>query len=104
MKIKRSVINSLILISTGNTKVYTGEKCLKIRVLRLAKNSFLTHFHLPFVAKPNQLFFLNLRKIVAMRCIIDASTKTLLGTILKVSTENLLKKWHFLLLDTHTYV
>ena len=46
MKVKRAVSNLLILVSKGKTKVCTGEKCLKIRVPRLTKDSFLIHFHL----------------------------------------------------------
>ena len=45
MKIQRAISNFLILVSTGGTKtVCSGEKVLKIRVPRLAKIGFLTHF------------------------------------------------------------
>ena len=45
MKMKRAVINLLISVSPGGaTTVYTGEKILKIRVPRLVKIGFLTHF------------------------------------------------------------
>ena len=45
MKKKRAVSNLLILASPGGTTtVCTGEKFLKIRVPRLTKIGFLTHF------------------------------------------------------------
>ena len=45
MKIKMAVGNLLILVPPGGTTtIYTREKFLKIRVFRLAKIGFLTHF------------------------------------------------------------
>ena len=83
--------------------VCTGEKFLKIRVPRLTKIGFLTHFFV--ICCPTKPTFLyEYCKIIVLRCIIDASIKTLLGAIYKVRTHNLAKKQHFLLPDTHTYV
>ena len=45
MNIKRAVSNLLILVSLGGTTIAcTEENLLKIRVPRLAKIGFLTHF------------------------------------------------------------
>ena len=45
MKIKMAVGNLLILVPPGGTTtIYTRAKFLKIRVFRLAKIGFLTHF------------------------------------------------------------
>ena len=86
MKIKRSLNNLLILVSPGGTStVCTGDKFLKIRVPT-------QYFLLQFITKPNQLFSLNIRKIIALKCIIDASTKAVLGAVHKVCTHNLSKK------------
>ena len=76
--------------------VCTGDKFFKIRVPRLTKSGFY-HIFFVILAKPNQVFSLNIRKIIAIRCIFDASTKTLLGAVHKVRTYNLPKKQHFLL-------
>ena len=76
MKRKRAVINLLILIFPGGTTtVCTGGEFLKILVPRLAKIGFPIHFLLKFVAKPNKFLSLNIRKTIAFRCIMDASTK-----------------------------
>ena len=71
--------------------VCTGDKFFKIRVPRLTKSGFY-HIFFVILAKPNQVFSLNIRKIIAIRCIFDASTKTLLGAVHKVRTYNLPKK------------
>ena len=82
----------LILASHGGTTtVCTREKFLKIQVPRLTKIGFLIHFFV-MVAQPNQLFAINIRKIIALRYIIDASIKTLLEAIHEVRPNNLQKK------------
>ena len=47
---------------------------------------------------------MNIRKIIALRSIIDASTKTLLRAIHKERTHNLPKKQHFLIPGTYKYL
>ena len=106
-KIKKAVSNLLILASPGGTRtICTREKLLKIWVPRLTKISFLIHLLFKFVAKPNQPFSLNIWKVIALRCIIDASTETILGAIPKVCTQKLPKRIIFYSLIrtcTHMY-
>ena len=95
IKIKREVSNLLILVSSGGTTtVCTGEKFLNSRVTRLAKICFLTHFFFVICCQIKRSF-LNICKVVAMRCIIDASIKTLLGAIIKYVCVSVVKKCYF---------
>ena len=69
METKRAVSNLLVTVSPRGLRFPPDS----------VKIGFLTNFLLLFVAKTNQFFPLNIRKIIALRCIIDASLKILLG-------------------------